>query len=269
MIFLNIIDYHVHSSFSGDCSYKMEDMILSAIEKNVQELVFTDHVDIDNPIPINEIDYDEYIPFFSSLKEKYSSKIDLRLGVEVGLQNHTSQKISDFLSKYDFDFIIGSSHAAENQDVCMGTFFEGRSLKESYLAYFKDMLNNTIIHKNFCVYGHLDYVKRYSPFNENELLYKDYADVLDEVLKNLISKGKGIEINTAGMRYGLGHFHPQVEFLTRYKELGGEIITIGSDSHRPQDIGSHFDSVIRLLDSLGFRYISKFRKKEPIMIKIK
>ena len=109
---------------------------------------------------------------------------------------------------------------------------------------------------DFDVYGHLDYVVRYGPNKNQFYSYQKYAEVIDEILRTLIQKGKGIELNTAGFKYGLGHAHPTLDILKRYKELGGEILTIGSDGHTPEQIAWEFDIVPSLLKEAGFDVIS-------------
>ena len=96
--------------------------------------------------------------------------------------------------------------------------------------------------------------------------YHKYSDVIDEILKTLIQKGKGIEINTGGFKYGLGHPNPTEEILFRYHELGGEIITVGSDAHTPEHVGYAFDRVPEILTRAGFRYVTVFQNRQPVFI---
>jgi histidinol-phosphatase (PHP family) len=95
---------------------------------------------------------------------------------------------------------------------------------------------------------------------------RDTSDIIDEILKKLIEAGKGIEINTAGLRYGMGQTNPHEKILRRYRELGGEIISVGSDSHEPAQLAYAFDLVPRLLQNCGFRYYTEFSQRKPEMI---
>lgn len=106
--------------------------------------------------------------------------------------------------------------------------------------------------------GHLDYVVRYGKNQAESYAWYQYADCIDEILKHLIYNGKGLELNTAGLKYGLGFAHPYPEILRRYKELGGEIITIGSDAHRPEHIAYDFAKAKEILKRFGFKYYSQF-----------
>ena len=127
-----------------------------------------------------------------------------------------------------FDFVIGSTHVINGLDVSDSRFFEGKTKKEAYTEYFENVLENAKLHDCYNVYGHLDYINRYSHYEDNSLEYEDYSDIIDEILKVLVSKGKGLDINTSGYRYGLGRTNPQLDIVKRFKELGGEIVTVGS-----------------------------------------
>ncbi|MEZ0537985.1 histidinol-phosphatase HisJ family protein [Caldicellulosiruptoraceae bacterium PP1] len=266
-----MFDYHVHSNFSSDSKMSMEEAIISAISKGIKEIAFTDHVDLLYPpvsYTIIEIDYDKYVDIFSQLKEKYKDDISIKLGVEVGIQPHSITKSKELIDKYPFDFIIASTHAVEFKDLCEGDFFVNKSKDEAYRIYFEDILNIVNNFNDFCVYGHLDIVKRYGNYEDKSLDVVKYIDIIDEIFKKIIEKEKGIEINTSGFRYNLNSTHPQIDIIKRYKELGGEIITLGSDSHFKEHIGYKFDYVLDLLKSLGFRYITRFDKRIPIYEKI-
>lgn len=258
-------DYHVHCSYSGDSETPMEKTVESAIRKGMNELAFTDHVDFGYPDPAFEaINYDEYIPYFRTLQEKYRSDIKLTLGVEIGYQTKEHARIQELLARYPFDFIILSRHMSENLDYYNGDFFTGFTQAESYRRYFESVLRSVKQQKEYSIFGHMDVIVRYGGFEKKELFYADYRDILDEVMKTIIETGHGIEINTSGFRYGLNRMHPQVDFLKRYRELGGEIITLGSDSHNNIDINDHLPEMQLLLKELGFRYFCTFEKRQPV-----
>ncbi len=262
-------DYHTHSSFSFDSDAPMENMIISAISKGLNEIAFTDHVDFDEKYyTIN--DYNEYIPTIMDFREKYKDRIHIVFGVELGLENQWADKINAFSKKYPFDFIIGSSHATQTYDLYYDQkeFFSKRTKEEAYNTYFTEIYKNILACDNFNVYGHLDFVSRYGLYDDNSLEYKDYSDAIDTVLKELIKRNKGIEVNTSGFRYGIDTTYPSLTILRRYKELGGEIITCGSDSHSVGGVGDYIDYAYELVKAAGFKYISVFRNQKPEFIKI-
>ena len=147
-------------------------------------------------------------------------------------------------------------------------FWKTHTEEEGYREYFESILENIRAFDDFDVYGHIDYVVRYGPTRNENYTYARYSDVIDEILRLLIEKGKGIEINTGGFKYGLGHPNPCEEILARYRELGGEIITVGADAHAPEHVGFAFEKVPQILKDAGFTYYTVFRKRKPEFIKI-
>ncbi len=259
-------DYHIHTNYSSDSEADMEDMVLSAISKNLNEIAITDHVDY-HP-SYDPPHYDDLIKKFNVIKEKYHSKINMILGVEIGLENQLSETINNFLNSYEFDFIIGSSHGVCQKDVYFDNFFEDMDKKTAYTLYFTELLKNINTFDKFCVYGHLDFISRYGVYEDNTLKYADYSDIIDEILKALVAKNKGIEINTSGYRYKLNQTYPQYDILKRYKDFGGEIVTIGSDAHSPDYVADHFEVANEMLKRSGFKYITRFKNLKPIFTPI-
>ncbi|MCD7776955.1 MAG: histidinol-phosphatase HisJ family protein [Clostridiales bacterium] len=261
-------DYHLHTNASSDSDASPESMIERSIQLGLKEIALTDHVDFDDRYTYP--DYNEYIPKFIELQEKYSKDIKIMLGVEVGLDNRVKDEVNEFTKSAPFDFIIGSSHSVAKYDLYFDQkeyFSLFKNKREAYSFYFTELIENIKTCKTFCVYGHMDFVNRYGTYEDNSLSYFDYSDLVDTALKLLIEKGKGIEINTSGFRYGLGQTHPSFDFVKRYKELGGEIITIGSDAHRPEDVGKNFDVAYDMLERVGFKYVTAFRYQKPVFKK--
>ncbi|CVI67933.1 Histidinol-phosphatase [Clostridiales bacterium CHKCI001] len=259
-----IADYHTHTHFSSDSKTHPEAQIQSAVKKGLSYLCFTDHEDMDYCFPDEfQLDIPAYTSYMENLRNIYEKQIQIGIGIEIGLQPHLSKRLSDFVSTYPFDFIIGSSHVVQHMDPYFPEFWNGRSEKESILSYYEDTLENIKRFDCFDVYGHIDYIIRYRPDKTKPYNYTDYADILDEILKTLIQKGKGIECNTAGFKYGLSQPNPERALLTRYKELGGEILTIGSDAHEPAHIAYDFEKLPSLLKTCGFDYYTIFHNRNP------
>ncbi len=256
-------DYHLHTSYSPDSATPMKDMIERAISLGLKEMALTDHYDFmadDNPYPYVP-DYNAYLNEFNQLKEKYSKRINLVLGVEIGLGPHLKAQISELVSKYPFDFIIGSSHDIQKADLYCGGYYDGKDKDTAYRMYFEEVVENIRRINDFCVYGHFDYVNRYAPYEDTSFRYEDYKEIIDEGLRLLVEKGKGLEVNTSGYRYNLNQSHPRLEILKRFRELGGEIVTVGSDAHSPDRICSHFGDAYELIRAAGFERIAVFRGK--------
>lgn len=262
-------DFHMHTKFSTDSCVLPEKMIQSAIKKGLKTICITDHMDKD---------YDEkgtqfvFCPkkYFSELKElqeKYRLQIDVRIGVEMGLQSHLKTFINDYVNKYSFDFVIGSVHLIQGKDPYQESESEWND-STLYKKGFEEILKCVNQNMDFDVLGHMDYVVRYGKEKERSYFRKHYMDLIDEILRSLLTQGKGIELNTAGFKYGLTFAHPHPDILKRYKELGGEIITIGSDAHKPEHIAYDFDRAKEILKCYHFKYYTEFKGRKPIFIQV-
>ncbi len=264
-------DYHLHTHHSGDSEAPMEKVIESAIIKNLPAICITEHMDLDFPVApgdkpgIFEVDTDAYRAEYLLMKEKYKDQIDICFGIELGLQPHIVQQNKDYISKYPFDFVIGSNHLSHRMDPFYPAFYEGRSEKEAFAEFFESTLENISVFDDFDVLGHLDYIVRYAPNQDKNYNYEDHRKVLDEILLTLIKKGKGLDLNTKSlyMKSPLADPNPSIAILRRYRELGGEIITFGSDAHKPEDVGKSFEKAVEIAKSCGFSKYCRFKNRTP------
>jgi len=260
-------DYHMHSLHSGDSEASMESMVEAAIAQGFRSLCFTEHNDFDFPVSeecpagVFDLNTDAYLYDLLSLRDKYEEKIHILFGIELGLMPEVMRKNAILSKSYDFDFIIGSGHVCHGKDPYYPPFFEGRTDREAFEEYFLSLLENVKKFKNFDVLGHMDYVVRYSPNKDTNYSYLDYKNIIEEILTILIENGKGIEVNTGGYSSGMKDLHPCHEIVQLYRELGGEIITIGSDAHKPENVGKHFSIAESMLQEVGFRYYTTFEKR--------
>ncbi len=267
-------DSHVHTEFSNDCSVKIEQQIEKAIELGLKFISITDHCEMDYLSSEKENDYildtNTYVQKINMLKEKYRKQINVLCGVEIGLRPYLKERISNYVNSYNFDFIIGSSHAVNGIDIGFNfdEFFKGKNEKQAYREYFEYTLENVKTFDNYNVYGHLDFIVRYGPNKSKYFNFNDYKDLFAEILKIIIKNGKGTEVNTAGLRKNLGYPHPHKDILKMYKDLGGEIITIGSDAHLPEHIGYKFEDIPEILKSIGFNYYTVFENQNPKFYKL-
>ena len=263
-------DFHIHSIFSDDCSTPLDSIPLKAWEKGLKGICITDHKDIDYPNPEVVFDYD-YHGFSEAVKEeklKFQGKLEIYKGIELGLQPCVREKNAQFLQGKEYDFIIGSIHAVKSKGLWKSNFLDDCTDHQGILNYFGDMLACIADTELYDVLGHLDGIKRYLIQGEKSFLFSSYIDFIEAVLKRLIDSGKGIELNTSGVRYGLIHHHPSPEILTLYKKLGGDIITLGSDAHRPEDVGYEIRAAQCLLRQLNFKYYTIFKQRKPVFIKL-
>ncbi len=267
-------DYHLHSSFSGDSETPMDEMVGKGAALGLKYMCFTEHMDMDYVYAkpeeegMFELDTESYLAGFLKCKEKYAGQMHLRFGVELGVQPHIPEKLFGYVKEYGFDFIIASSHLCNRKDPYYTYFYEGRSEEEAYGEYFASILENLKKFDDFDVYGHLDYVVRYGPKKDAGYSFGKYRDVLDPVLRWLAEHGKGIEINTGGIAYGLRELNPCTDIIRRYRELGGEILTVGSDAHTPERIADGFGRAEDVLRACGFRYYTVFSGRVPEYISL-
>lgn len=260
-------DYHVHSSFSSDSDTPMELMVEQAISLGMTRICFTDHMDYDFPEEGKfQFNVEDYFQTLEKIERNYQKDIKVLKGIEIGMMLHLNERYNRLLSNYPFDFVIASTHLVDGMDPYYPEFWENRTSKEGLQRYFDSILENITCYQNFDVYGHLDYINRYAPDKGSSLQMQDFGEIIDQILKTLISYGKGIEVNTAGYKYGMNHPNPHEDIIKRYLELGGKILTIGSDGHRPEHLGYNFNYAEKVLKNIGIKEYIIFEKRKPISL---
>jgi histidinol-phosphatase (PHP family) len=265
-------DYHAHTIFSADAVDSLDQMISTAADKGYSEIAITDHDDALHPETLTPsyLDLDAYTQALTDAAGRWNrpgSPITLIRGMEIGmtLGDALVQGSKDAQS-YDFDFIIGSVHAARGGYIDEDVYLGKRSYEAKIRDYYQELIDCLKVFDNFDVIGHINNIDRYvDHYPENEL----FMDLADEAMTRIIDMGKGIEINTSSYRKGMGdRTTPTLDILKRYKALGGEILTIGSDAHRTGDVGRGLDKGLELAKAAGFEYLTTFRLRKPSFIKI-
>nr|WP_018249887.1 histidinol-phosphatase HisJ family protein [Orenia marismortui] len=151
-----LADYHMHTSFSDDSTYKMEELIRRAITLEIDEICFTEHVDYGVKTEDLNCDYSAYIEEFQRCKEEYKKQINIKFGIEFGMQVHTIDQFQRDFDQYDFDFIILSCHQVDNKAFWTGDFQKGNTQQEYNERYYKEILEVIKQYDNYSVLGHLD-----------------------------------------------------------------------------------------------------------------
>lgn len=256
-------DFHLHSSFSEDSHTPMEAMVLGAIDRGMKIICFTEHLDLDYPKECGTflLDMEAYVSRLLSLRRAYRDTIDIRLGLEMGMQAHLGSSYAKIAAQYPFDFLIASQHLVKGQDPYYSRFWEGKGEEEVYHSYFQSIPEHLSSMEGFDTLGHLDYIVRYGPSQNRHYSWEAYRQEIDPILLWLIRHDKCLEVNSAGLKYGLGHPNPEESVLRRYRQLGGRLITIGSDGHRPEHIAYAFSQVQTLLLDLGFTHYCVFQNR--------
>ena len=278
-----LADYHVHTEFSNDSIYPMEEVVKDAIALGIKDICFTDHVDYgpyrdwDDPrgiqyrpgdegepeqVALTNVDYKKYFSMIEKMREKYREKIAIKAGLEFGVQTHTIPEYEKLFRSYPFDFIILSIHQAGDQEFWTNEYQSGRTQQEYNEGYYKELLSVVQNYHSYSVLGHMDLIVRYDSYGIYP--FEKLKPLLTEILKTVIADGKGIEVNTSNHRYGLSDMTPSRDILKLYKELGGTIITIGSDSHKKEHLGAYIDWAKEELRKLGYTQFCTFEKMQPI-----
>ncbi|MDO4556086.1 MAG: histidinol-phosphatase HisJ family protein [Lachnospiraceae bacterium] len=268
-------DSHLHSSFSSDSETPMEEIVKAAIHLGLTSICMTDHYDMDFPVTKEGVDFwldtEPYLKEIKRLKNDYDGQIEILSGVELGIMPSLKDKLPAYLTKYDgcFDFIIGSTHVVDNLDPYEPPFYgQYKDERDGMHRYFEANLENLRTFSDIDTFGHLDYVVRYAPHKDTFYVPSDYFDLIDLFLMELIKTDTALEFNTAGLKYGMKQANPHIDILKRYKELGGELLTIGSDGHKPEHIAWDFKKGEELLKEAGFSYYTFYRKRHPDMIRL-
>lgn len=255
-----LADYHLHTNNSGDSLVPMESYVKRALELGFSELCFTDHSDIDVP-NVKCTNPVRYWSEFQEIQRKYFDKIKIRLGMEFGAQTFTIPKFEALFKAYPFDFILLSFHTVDNLMLWNYEYQKGKTQDEYNNGYYTEILNVIKQFKNYSVLGHLDVIRRYdTSYCFTEEVQGLVAQILDEVIKD----GKGLEINTSSVRYNLPDTMPSSAILKMYKDMGGEILTFGSDAHRVEDFGADILNMRKIASNIGFKHFYTFDKMQPV-----
>ncbi len=280
-------DYHVHCDFSDDSEEPMENQIEKAVQLDLDEICFTDHVDYgikrdqDDPLGIetkqafymgetitcvlSNVNYPEYFRKLKQMKQLYQDRITIRKGLEFGVQTITVDQYERLFDRYEdeLDFVLLSMHQVGNLEFWAQDFQRGKTRKEAYDAYYREIYEVQKMFRHYSVLAHLDLLSRYD--EEGDYPFENVKEMVAEILKQAIVDDKGIEINTASWQYGLKDTQPAREILRLYKDLGGRIITIGSDAHTAKYVGAHIKDAMDILkNEIGFSQICTFDHMRPV-----
>lgn len=275
-------DMHTHSEFSGDSKASAEGQVKAAIESGLSWYTFTDHLDLYMPLCEQEdgsignafiLDIPAYTKEVARIRDKYKDKISVFTGIELGLLDKAFPDYRRILNETPFDFVLGSIHTVADMDPYFPEYWKKYPGKKGVILYFETMLDCIESFSDFDSLAHLDYIIRYCQDEKENPVLRDYeysvfGEIIDEVLKWVIKNDKALEVNTAGFKYGLDRPNPSPQVLKRYRELGGERITIGSDGHKKEHLFYDFDKTEELLISLGFKYYEVFKKRKPVSIRL-
>lgn len=265
-----IIDMHVHTDNSPDGNHSAMCICEKAELMGLRALAFTDHCEVDS---YYEENYDKRTrqSYFevSKAQSAFRGKVIVLKGIELAQPHYDEALSKKILSKYDYDVTIGSIHNLKNkQDFYFMENFTPECVKDLMNEYF-DEIYNLIEWGNFDILAHLTYPLRYFYSKSGiSVDINDYKKQVDNILSLLAKKEKALEVNTAGLRQPINKLSPELETIRRFRELGGEYVTFGSDAHFAEDISKGIDDAYDAMKKAGFSQFTFYQKHTPLQMPI-
>lgn len=260
-----LCDYHMHSHNSFDSKATIRENCAEAVKKGIKEICITEHFSLQ---PYNKsfefLNFENYLAEIENCRNEFGDKLIIKVGLEV-CEPHLDLKLGEYISNKPIDFVLGSIHNLDNLGLI--TFMSSNDKETSYSTYFKNV-KKVADSPYIDVVAHFDLMKRYAFNKHGKYDFALHRDEIIEALKYIISKGKGIEVNTSTLRSNVNETMPGIDILREYYNLGGEIITVGSDSHNGKDVGAGIEESIKVLKEIGFKNIYTYEKRKPIAKKI-
>lgn len=265
-----LIDIHLHSDFSFDSKEKQENYVISALKAGVPAIGFSEHYDYDALLDgagIALCDIPEYVKGIKELRKNYSEP-EILCGIEFGYRGAAAEKYGRLIKEYDFDYVINSVHTLAGRGDCFhDSFFEGKTLKESYYDYFKGVLESIRADFDYQIVGHIGYASRYRSGDGVKIRYCDFSDIIDEILREIISRDKCLEINTS-TGSSQSEFLPDRDIIERYLQLGGKKLSFGSDAHCAGDYLRKGAELFEYLKSIGVTTLYYYKKRQAVAYNI-
>lgn len=267
--YINIYDTHIHSIHSFDGNHTCSKMCEGAIANGAKGICITDHCDID----MKDYDFDALVKNqykdIQLAKEQYGDKLEILFGLELGQGTYKEKEALDFISRYDYDFILGSIHNLRDKEDFYFMDFKNEDIDELLNEYFNELLNLVKWNKADSL-AHLTYPFRYMiDSNITDISYNNYLDIIDEIFETLIKNKKALELNTSGLFMKMNETLPSKELIKRFHDMGGEYVTVGSDSHYYNKVCNGIQIGLDILKDCGYDCYTVFKNREPIFVPIK
>ena len=254
-----LFDNHVHTAFSVDSEMTAQQALQAAQGLDLG-LVFTEHYDCAYPEAIDfTFDPQAYWKQYEPLRGE-----NLRLGVEIGMCENDEERNLSFISQVPFDLVIGSIHLLDGQDIYYEEFYKEKEKQAVYTQYFYWMAKLLRTHSFVDVLGHIDYIARYAPYDNPEISYGTFQQEIDEVLRAAVETDTVMELNTRRLKSRLAQ-KELMPVYRRYHELGGRYLTLGSDAHSADAIGSSFHEACEMAAACGLQLVTFCQRKREIV----
>ena len=261
-----MFDFHMHTRVSFDGHDTGLAMALAAKNNGLREICFTDHLDYDPLGKMGVLAFDTEV-YNGEYNDLEVPGLIIHRGMEFGMTVDNREQFKKDLQRRPFDFVLGSVHFVDDLDVYFEEFWEGKSIFQAERRYLEATLDCVRLHDDFDVLAHLTYIaKTHCHPAPRPVAFAEHRELIDEILKVVAQKGKGLEMNTSGMDR-CGAFLPAREYFLRFKELGGEIVTVGSDAHRTNRVGQYSREACEILRDI-FGHVCTFADRKPVFHKL-
>lgn len=261
----NLIDCHLHTNISPDADKRVtvEKYCKRAMELSLTAIAVTEHIEVNNWSKEHET-FELSMAANTAAKKQYPFLIS---GLEMGQATQNFELAEKIMSDKRLDFVIASIHELPGQEDFAFINYRNVDIKKLLRENFMEILK-LCKWGRFDVLGHLTYVLRYMSKAGITADLSPYNDLIAESFKELIAKGKGIEINTSGLRQQYGKPFPSPKYIKMFREMGGEVISLGSDSHTMRDFAANIREGAEIASEAGFKYFTIFKERIPRQIKI-
>jgi histidinol-phosphatase (PHP family) len=260
------MDYHHHTNHSHDSKAIMEEVCKNAIKRGIKEVCFTEHFSL-NPLAntYNYLVFENYLEDIKMNQDQFQHHLTIKAGIEICEPHQLIEEYKKTLEPLKLDFILGSVHNINNMK--LRTFMANKEKNEVYRSYFSELYEMVSV-ADIDIIAHLDLMKRYAISSYGNYEYGDYQELLEAILKKAIERSVGIEVNTSGLRGELKDTLPTFSIIRLYKQLGGELLTIGSDSHAAETVGAGLKEAYEIAREAGFKYVFRYEKRTPQAISL-
>ena len=265
------MDYHLHTLHSMDGQQTVDELCQSMLEKGVQEICITEHIEPGHPDTLLDIPpiWDVYFSEIAQARKRYP-QLTIRAGVEIGDNPVLRERIKADLDELPLDFRLLSLHLVNGVDPYeTEKYFAGKTRAQAYREYVEAKAESILAWEDFDSVAHIGYAAKFSAFTgkERALVYADAPDVFDAILRHIITLGKCLEVNTSGYRTTEDTFaHSSI--IRRYIELGGEKFTFGSDSHGTDRNYADIERAKDMVRSMGGKYQAAFEQRKMTLWRI-
>ncbi len=269
-----LIDYHIHSDVSEDSSASMWEMVRAEAAAGVGVMCFTNHCDPirwqdDTPNPRCRVIAGESAARFREMRDSHALPAEVRLGLELSEGHRDPALAAELAADPTLDFVLGSLHMIPGYGDLYFQHYTSQAQCDRLFDLYLDELQQIAELDFYDVLAHLGYGRRYMCRDgmDAAMTLERFGEKIERLLRTVVDNGRGLEINCSGIRDGCGPF-PSEEILRLYRSLGGELITVGSDAHRPEDAAKGIREGFGVLQSCGFHYVTVFRRRTPEWIKL-